>query len=773
MLLPRLIPFLLLLVGSLAAQGDAQSFKIVTEQGRHLEGHPQITADGQTLYFTRSRHPRNQGASDMADIWLRQKQADGSWGRALNAGGPINTFSDDQLIGISADGRRLAILRHDPNLRYSLDILAKGERSWRVVRSEPLADIPAEGLTATFELATNELIYSRLENGQYDLFRRHLLGQYGWSPEEKLGLLNSAEDERFPYRSPDGQSLYFRRSGNWQLGYWLAQRATFGADQPLGRSIPSEYLHMTITATSSVQLFATVAPVEDHSQLLYQDLPISAQPQPSKILRGIISGQAAQSTARELAIDVVVDQRTLTIYPDHNGRYAVVVPANLTNLELATPGYFLSSGAQANANPSDATNNSTNPSEFSEAYYQREQQIQQLHHQIASTTSEVAKLRAKRKALEEKVRKEQLAAGQEVLAGYIDPELAKLRSQVVSAQSNLRDTVPPSKPLVDKPTIRREDNAATIDELTALRNRFKAAKQALGEEDWTANDPVTLRKSAARQLNEEVIPTISQEIARSVYAEQQIDSLAMEQNIRSSLFATNQPAVYEREPWENELIENIDPSTKQALRERLQEPIQNSALADRALQQELYAREIHLQQLKDSLDQQLTAQLQEESALTSNPMAYTAPTVEQSGSPAGGSMTTKGGIPLPYANNSNAVVIPFAAGQTITLKQLRFGPNSAIIKPGTEMELNRLINQLSANPQLRIEIGVHENGSQSYLAASQLSEQRAARIAAFLISQGAAADQIVAVGYGRQQPIANDSTPEGRLRNQRVEIRVF
>lgn len=766
----RLLCLLFLLTCSLSAQGHLEGLEIITDRGNYDEGHPQITPDGNTLYFTRGRHPRNQGANNKSDIWLKQKQADGSWGRALNAGGPINSFADDQLIGLSADGRRLAVLRKSINQQYHLDILEKGERSWRIVRSENFSDIPTEGLTATFEINSNEIVYSRQENGQYELFLRQLLPTSGWGPETKLGLLNSAEDERYPYRSPDGNSLYFRRNNNWQLGLWLADRNTFGADRPISRDIPSDYQHISISVVPSVQLFATASPIENNSQLLCINLPSSANASTSKLLSGTIQGQTNYTNVHSPAIDVFVAQRRLTIYPDHNGHYTIVVPVTTKDIEIASSGYFISQNNQAHNIASSTSSNDEQKHRFSEAYYQREQQIQELHQRISITTNEVAKLQADRKALKEQIRQEQLAAGQEVLAGYIDPELAKLRSQVSTAQLNLRDTLPPDSLLIKKPTIRREDNAQTIDELTALRNRFRAAKQALGAEDWTTNDPVAVRKSAARQLNEEIIPTISQDIARGIYAEQQIDSLAMEQNIRSSLFATNRPAVYEREPWENELIENIDPATKQVLRERLQTPIANSTIADQALQQALYDQQNKLQRLKDSLDQQFAAQLREESTLPT--ASYTAPVIEPEPFVRENGLTAKGGEVV-NNGNSTTLVIPFTSGRTITLQQLRFGPNSAIIKPGSEVELIRLVNQLEANPQLRIEIGVHANSNQSYLAASRLSKERAERIAAFLISQGCDPNQIVAIGYGREHPLVDDRSPEGRLRNQRVEIKVF
>ena len=51
-----------------------------------------------------------------------------------------------------------------------------------------------------------------------------------------------------------------------------------------------------------------------------------------------------------------------------------------------------------------------------------------------------------------------------------------------------------------------------------------------------------------------------------------------------------------------------------------------------------------------------------------------------------------------------------------------------------------------------------------------LSEARAKTVRAYLISRGVASDQVVAVGLGESNPIADNATAEGRANNRRVEI---
>ncbi|HET8729971.1 MAG TPA: OmpA family protein [Moraxellaceae bacterium] len=54
----------------------------------------------------------------------------------------------------------------------------------------------------------------------------------------------------------------------------------------------------------------------------------------------------------------------------------------------------------------------------------------------------------------------------------------------------------------------------------------------------------------------------------------------------------------------------------------------------------------------------------------------------------------------------------------------------------------------------------------------QLSQERANSVAQYLVSRGVAGGRISATGFGKTQPIADNSTEAGRSQNRRVEIRI-
>lgn len=60
-----------------------------------------IHPDNQTLYFSSNGHPGMGGQ----DIYMSRRQPDGSWGKAVNLGYPINTPKDENSLLVEANGK--------------------------------------------------------------------------------------------------------------------------------------------------------------------------------------------------------------------------------------------------------------------------------------------------------------------------------------------------------------------------------------------------------------------------------------------------------------------------------------------------------------------------------------------------------------------------------------------------------------------------------------------------------------------------------------------
>lgn len=92
------------------------------------------------------------------------------------------------------------------------------------------------------------------------------------------------------------------------------------------------------------------------------------------------------------------------------------------------------------------------------------------------------------------------------------------------------------------------------------------------------------------------------------------------------------------------------------------------------------------------------------------------------------------------------------------------------VKEGIKPSLATLARALKENKDIRIKIDGYTDfiGSEGYNL--ELSVKRAKAIKTFLVSKGAIENNISIEGYGKQNPVATNSTEQGRARNRRVEF---
>jgi len=110
-------------------------------------------------------------------------------------------------------------------------------------------------------------------------------------------------------------------------------------------------------------------------------------------------------------------------------------------------------------------------------------------------------------------------------------------------------------------------------------------------------------------------------------------------------------------------------------------------------------------------------------------------------------------------------------GMSITLRGIYFDYNKATIKSESHPALADAAKILQENPGIKVEIQGHtdSDGSESY--NQQLSERRAQSVVTYLIQNFAIeAMRLTAKGYGELNPVASNSTPEGKALNRRVEF---
>ena len=121
----------------------------------------------------------------------------------------------------------------------------------------------------------------------------------------------------------------------------------------------------------------------------------------------------------------------------------------------------------------------------------------------------------------------------------------------------------------------------------------------------------------------------------------------------------------------------------------------------------------------------------------------------------------KGAVPLYDRLTTDGKIITYA---------ITFETGKADLKPESMVEIMRIAKLMQDDASLNFEVQGHCDNTGSDKVNDPLSQKRAEAIVAALVEQGIAADRLSAVGKGSHNPIADNSTDEGRAKNRRVEF---
>lgn len=103
---------------------------------------------------------------------------------------------------------------------------------------------------------------------------------------------------------------------------------------------------------------------------------------------------------------------------------------------------------------------------------------------------------------------------------------------------------------------------------------------------------------------------------------------------------------------------------------------------------------------------------------------------------------------------------------------ITFNTDQDAVMPQFYPTLNSVAIVLRKFDRTLIDINGHTDSTGSQAYNQGLSERRAMSVAGYLNSQGIDPRRVSAVGFGPNQPIASNATPDGRAQNRRVEIQI-
>ncbi|MBR5866806.1 MAG: OmpA family protein [Spirochaetaceae bacterium] len=113
-------------------------------------------------------------------------------------------------------------------------------------------------------------------------------------------------------------------------------------------------------------------------------------------------------------------------------------------------------------------------------------------------------------------------------------------------------------------------------------------------------------------------------------------------------------------------------------------------------------------------------------------------------------------------------------GLTISMENIQFKPDSAVLMESEKAKLRQIADILRQFPDNDLLISGHTALAGSISARKQLSQERAQSVADYLMELGVKdAYHIFTQGFGSDRPVASNSTEEGKARNRRVEITIM
>ncbi len=120
--------------------------------------------------------------------------------------------------------------------------------------------------------------------------------------------------------------------------------------------------------------------------------------------------------------------------------------------------------------------------------------------------------------------------------------------------------------------------------------------------------------------------------------------------------------------------------------------------------------------------------------------------------------------------SANEMFEKINSGDALTL-YINFETGKSAIKSESQSIVDELYQMLEENPSLKISVEGHTDNVGSKESNQSLSEQRAASLKTALVNNGIGSDRIETAGFGAEQPIADNSTEDGKAKNRRVEIK--
>ncbi len=335
---------------------------------KYAEYSPALTADEQTLIFTRKKpiegyewHEKLPREFLFEDFYVSHLE-DGEWTQAQNLGAPLNTAGNEGAQTITADGRHMyftACNRPGGVGRCDIYYARKTGQEWSVPRNagRPLNSsswdsqpaVSADGKTLYFASSRKGSI------GSMDIWKARKNEDGQWGEPENLGeQINTSGNEGSPFIHHDNETLYFASDGHPGLGgldIFVSRRdpVTGSWSEPVNLGYPintrGDEFAFIVGASGQQAWFASdMEGGHGRSDLYTFALYDAVSPQPVTYMRGVVS-DAETDKPLEASFELIRvsdGQVVMEAASDpEDGSFLVAVPTGKDlAINISNPGYL-------------------------------------------------------------------------------------------------------------------------------------------------------------------------------------------------------------------------------------------------------------------------------------------------------------------------------------------------------------------------------------------------------------------------------------------------
>ena len=331
---------------------------------RDAEYSPSLTADGQTLVFTRRKLPLNSGSpnrrSEVENFFISHD--DGTrWTEARDMGPPLNTSGNEGAQSLSADGRELfftACNRADGmgscDIYYSL---RTGSRWSAPINLGPGINSPYWDSQPSVSSDGKNLYFSSARpgsHGEMDIWVATRDDEGRWGDVKNLGqVINTSGRELSPFIHHDSQTLYFASDGHPGMGgldlFYSKLDELGNWSEPVNLGYPvnthADEFSLVVGASGDKAYFATDKPGGYGDMDIYVfALHEEARPQPVTYIKGnVYDKETGDALSASFELIDLMSGNTLHLAASDPilGEFLVVVPLKpVMALNVSSPGYL-------------------------------------------------------------------------------------------------------------------------------------------------------------------------------------------------------------------------------------------------------------------------------------------------------------------------------------------------------------------------------------------------------------------------------------------------